>query len=1579
MGQNMNRKIVTALALLLLLSGSRAFAIIQVAEGGNNISVPTIARNAVNEPMLQLNFFNPPGDPGAEITAVTVTASGTGNDLSDLASGGVKLYWDKDNNGRLTTGGATPDVLLGSGDYSADNGTLAFSGLSVPLPTNTSLNLIVLYTLGPSATAGKNFRARVATNVSMSVRNSTTLAPLSVTGAPVQGFVRAVGAGKITFVRIAQNPDGAVAIPNRPRVPLINLQVINDDVEDIAVTSFDFLDIGTTNAVTGMIPNTVRLYNQTAVPTGSSTPIASGSFASDNGRVTLTPTSPLTITRNTSIKIWVTFDVVAQGAETIGNTYQIQVPGTNPLNAAGATSTDTPSYVGTSANGPQWEFNYNPIVFSLPSDLGAIFMPSTAQNYPMLGFQVHNDPDGKGETAAITQFTFHADGTMNDTSAITSIKLYRDLNLHGKFDAADILLGSGTISADNGSVTINFAASPINLGIGGVENFLVTYDLNGSAIDGQTARLSLQTRDDMIAMGAVSLANGSLVPSPFMGAIKTVGQPRAQLTLEVNQDKIPGIVAPAAVGFPVFGFIIKNGTDEDMLLKGVNLALTGPLNEVGYFDKFQVWFDNDGDGVQDAGVDSQIGGDATLTPSGSDAMLLAVAPDDQAYLVPRGQQVHFTLYGDVSNTVLGDGTETFNIVGADDNSIVAVGAGSGAQFSFTTAQPPFSVPKTIRNPVISLTGYPGPTSVTGCINAGYGFVGNSFMVPSGEDLLIQRVRFSVSGTLNDPQFITDGFVWQDKNKNLFVDQSEISLVFGIHDQSNPVSVDDGQGLIDLSADPGVVTRNKSFEMSVGLGFSAPDPAIAQAQKDKTITVSQIGNLVIEGVGARSGRPIEVTNPVLNDQGRTMTFSVGSVTISQRPIIRTSGPPNGTNLEVLSLLFKTEVLEDVRIDQLTIRPMGTLNESLYIRPGGIKLYIDDNKNGKLDTGDYLYGIADPPATDNGPITFTPANFNHLDTVYSFPAGGHPYDQFIMTVDLTADAPEGTTLQFQVQSPSDVVLSGACSLFPYNNGVQMIFAPDAPPLVGPSVLVQRGAVDIRTDSSFANDVDNQPEVIMAPGAAAYEVVRLDVKATNAENVNLRGITIRSTGAANELADLAPVGVALYKNVVQAANLLTSGTFTMNDGSVTLTNFSQTITLDPVTPVDLRLAFTGSGVGQLGNDFNLTIAGADLDAIGLSSGLPITSVVPAEPYAAIPIRFGGGKIYIRLTDTDGFLLPIPTGQPSQIQRVRFAASRTEDLRVEDLSVRAAGTADETLAFDSAALKMDERVGANPPVLIGSAPVLPGDNGTADLRNLDIIVPAGKDTGTQYSLDAVMNAAGTVLGTTLRMDLESTGTMRVVGMLSGVDVPIVLEDYAGGDSAPGVPYATGRTVTLSTGLITLKKGNVNPVDHIILGNDQKIPLMQIRATIQKDLEGITITDIRICAGGTADETALIQTLYLYTDVDEDGRATAADVLIGTATFDADNGMAHFGNLMLTYPQNTTVNWIVAADLTGNAQPGQTIQMALCAANPISGTGQLTTAPISVAFAAPPPLSAILTIGVPTPSPTPIPRNAAQGWERYD
>ncbi|MDH7602621.1 MAG: GEVED domain-containing protein, partial [Armatimonadota bacterium] len=84
-------------------------------------------------------------------TDVTLQAYGTGNDASDIAA--VKVWLDNDNNGVVSPG----DVLLGSGSYPVDNGTVTIAFAPAPVvPAGGLLHLVISYSMA-SGSVGSTY------------------------------------------------------------------------------------------------------------------------------------------------------------------------------------------------------------------------------------------------------------------------------------------------------------------------------------------------------------------------------------------------------------------------------------------------------------------------------------------------------------------------------------------------------------------------------------------------------------------------------------------------------------------------------------------------------------------------------------------------------------------------------------------------------------------------------------------------------------------------------------------------------------------------------------------------------------------------------------------------------------------------------------------------------------------------------------------------------------------------------------------------------------------------------------------------------------------------------------------------------------------------------------------------------------------------------------------------------------------------------------------------------------------------------------------------------------------------------
>jgi hypothetical protein len=131
----------------------------------------------VNVPVLQIRATNPSAA-GATLTSLQLTASGSGNDATGITD--VSLYADNNGNGVVDGG----DILLTSGTYPSNNGTLILNFTGVIAPSS-SMNYLVVYDFSSSAPAG-SYQANLVGNNSVTGTGGNNQS-LNFTGAPLSG------------------------------------------------------------------------------------------------------------------------------------------------------------------------------------------------------------------------------------------------------------------------------------------------------------------------------------------------------------------------------------------------------------------------------------------------------------------------------------------------------------------------------------------------------------------------------------------------------------------------------------------------------------------------------------------------------------------------------------------------------------------------------------------------------------------------------------------------------------------------------------------------------------------------------------------------------------------------------------------------------------------------------------------------------------------------------------------------------------------------------------------------------------------------------------------------------------------------------------------------------------------------------------------------------------------------------------------------------------------------------------------------------------------------------------------------
>ena len=245
-------------------------------------------------PVLQFQLTNP-GSGSANINNLTLTAAGSGNDLTGIAS--VNVYLDNNNDGVFDAG----DTPLANGTFSADNGTVVIN-LGDSIPPGGTNTYLVTYTFSSTAAAGNystSFNPSVnltGTNASGAIlfsgaaQNSAQINLAASTLTPTATLANTPTATPET-VTVASGPvvpSSSTKLPGTIGVPVLEIQALNLGAASASVTHLRLTASGSGNDNSGI--SSVALYldtNGNGMVDPSEILLATGSYAADDGQVTL--------------------------------------------------------------------------------------------------------------------------------------------------------------------------------------------------------------------------------------------------------------------------------------------------------------------------------------------------------------------------------------------------------------------------------------------------------------------------------------------------------------------------------------------------------------------------------------------------------------------------------------------------------------------------------------------------------------------------------------------------------------------------------------------------------------------------------------------------------------------------------------------------------------------------------------------------------------------------------------------------------------------------------------------------------------------------------------------------------------------------------------------------------------------------------------------------------------------------------------------------------------------------------------------------------------------------------------------
>ena len=278
-----------------------------------------------------------------DVTEVRFHATGSGNDLTGIPA--ARLHLDANSDGALDVG----DVQIGGGSsYSADDGDLAFTGLTETVAAGTVEDWLLVYDIGPGPVTGDIFCAALPDAPDVVARVGARGALVDVEPG-IQACVT-VGTGNLAL------SIGPFTPPARPigacaqDVELLQVRLTAGPEEDIDILDITFTASGSGDDAGDLA--SVRLYSDDdsdGLLDPAETPIGgSAAFSGDDGTVTFTTTGR-TIAASGSEEWLLVYDITAGVSG--GLAFEARVDSGGDVTARGAQTSQSVPVTGTPVQG----------------------------------------------------------------------------------------------------------------------------------------------------------------------------------------------------------------------------------------------------------------------------------------------------------------------------------------------------------------------------------------------------------------------------------------------------------------------------------------------------------------------------------------------------------------------------------------------------------------------------------------------------------------------------------------------------------------------------------------------------------------------------------------------------------------------------------------------------------------------------------------------------------------------------------------------------------------------------------------------------------------------------------------------------------------------------------------------------------------------------------------------------------------------------------------------------------------------------------------------------------------------------
>ncbi|MCK6550923.1 hypothetical protein L6R52_34110, partial [Myxococcota bacterium] len=1102
----------------------------------------------------------------------------------------------------------------------------------------------------------------------------------------------------------AQQPASAVELRGATNVPMLVFRVGAGNAST-TVTRVRVTASGTGNDQTGV--SAVRLVvdaNRNGVVDTGETTLATGTFAANDGTLDLNLSRALAIGASEEWIVAYDFNTVPTGGQTFSARIASSADVTSSLGAPFVSGTAG----GTGAlTGRTITIAGRLVASRGPASMASSVVAAGSTNVAPLQLRL----TAENEAFDVTELAITADGTLNDVTSVTAVRLYRDADASGTVTAGDVQLASGAFTQNDGRLVLRFAAERV--AAGATRDLLVVYDLSSGAAGGETFRVLVGAASDVVATGVSSgvlPATGAraLSGTPIIGNLVTIG---GALTIAAGAaSPAAGTAQPGAQDVPMLQLQLA-AQAEAVSLTQLAITASGTGDDAAHVARVELWRDVNANGLRDAG-DVAIG--LPQAYAASDGLVrFAFA----AETIPANATRHLLVTYDFGANAPGGVTFAARLASAND--VTATGQASGAVITPSATLPIVGGTRTLLGGLSLTLATESPAATNRQPGTADVPVIAVVLAAEGESFTVSSVRITAAGTLADSTGVVRAELWRDVGTAGVRDAADTLLstaVFTGDDGTALFTIAPGRVIAPSASERWLVTYDLAASVLPGRTFRA---SIAAGDVVATGTLS--------GAATPTGLPLS---------GNTHAIG-GTLEVALAPTSPAGGTLAPGQLDaVMASLRLTAVLEVVTISSITLSASGTGNELLGISQA--ELWVDTDRDGLLDAiGDLSLGTVPGFTANDGTITFA-------ITPRTIAAGAS--EDWLVVYDVGRSPQAGETFQLALAQDTHVGASAPSGVLPRISG-----AP-----VNASARTVLGGLTITLGSA------SPAATTVRRDAQDVPVVQLALVGAN-EAVTVSSLTFHALGSLDDSADL--TGLALYDDVDASGTVsrgdraLGTAVFAGDDGTATFSALALSLTAGATKNLLVAADLAGTALG--GATLRLSLAGAtSVVATGFggravaAEGLPLTSAT---------LR-AGGTLEVSLGAASPLARIVQRGSTDAVaMQLRFVAS-TDAATVTQLVVHGTGTVHDARGTSGLAAWLDAN--ANGRVDGGEAQLgtatFAADDGAAVFALALSVQP-----GPAVHVLVTTSFTGTpVGGETLELTVEPTAGVSVTSASSAVAV---------------------------------------------------------------------------------------------------------------------------------------------------------------------------------------------------------------------